>query len=328
MESHILHVADESTRYQAARRLPTISAESVWTAMRLCWIDVYLISPDLITNDAGKQFVAKVFQSDASLMKVKTRLVPVKAPNSLSFVERYHTPIRRAINIIKTETVDLSDKTVLQMAVKSVNDSIESDGLTPTLFVFEAFPRLGIFDQQTSLNIYKRAAALRRATEEMTKHFARRQVNEAVRTLNGPNTLNIKTSPIDSHAMVCRPEKDHWKGPYSILDIDGEYSTLLLPPPSRPSKFRTTVVKLYFPETPHVSNIKSEESNSAISDPPSLSATSAKKEHANNTESIKLERFINSRIKEVSGLIEWGVFDVANIADVNGMRIFGSRFCR
>lgn len=115
--------------------------------------------------------------------------------------------------------------------------------------------------------------------KEMTKHFAWCQVNDTVRTQNGPNTLGIKTAPIDSHAMVYRPEKGRWEGFYSKLDIDGEYCTLLLPPPSGPSKFRTTVVKRYFPKTLQVPNINSEERNSVISNPPLLNGTSAKKEN-------------------------------------------------
>lgn len=38
----ILHVVDESTRYQAARWLKNVSADTVWRALRMCWIDVYV----------------------------------------------------------------------------------------------------------------------------------------------------------------------------------------------------------------------------------------------------------------------------------------------
>lgn len=111
--------------------------------MRLCGIDVYVGPPDMITHDAGKQFVAKVFQSNASLVRIETKSVPIEAPNSFSLVERYHTPVRRALNIIKSETAELSDEEAMQMAVKSVNDSIGHDGLIPTLLVYGATRRLG-----------------------------------------------------------------------------------------------------------------------------------------------------------------------------------------
>lgn len=39
-QKNAIHVADEATRYQAARWLPTMGADSVWLALLMCWIDV------------------------------------------------------------------------------------------------------------------------------------------------------------------------------------------------------------------------------------------------------------------------------------------------
>lgn len=50
----ILHVVDESTRYQAARWVPTVSAEALWKALYLCWIDVYMGPPDVIAHNTRK----------------------------------------------------------------------------------------------------------------------------------------------------------------------------------------------------------------------------------------------------------------------------------
>lgn len=47
--------------------------------------------------------------------------------------------------------------------------------------------------------------------------------------------------------LVYRPEKDLWEGSYTLLDMQGEICTVLLPPPSEPSKFCCTVVKLIIP---------------------------------------------------------------------------------
>ncbi len=38
----IFHVVNEATRYQAARWLDRVNAPTMWNALRLCWIDVYL----------------------------------------------------------------------------------------------------------------------------------------------------------------------------------------------------------------------------------------------------------------------------------------------
>ena len=143
-KKNALHVVDEATRYQAARWLPSMTADDVWRALRMCWIDVYVGPPDLIAHDAGKNLVAKAFQLNAGLMKIDTKPVPVESPNSMTYVERYHVPLKRAYAIIRKDLPKISDEEVLQYAVKAVNDSVGPDGLVPTLLVYGALPRLGL----------------------------------------------------------------------------------------------------------------------------------------------------------------------------------------
>ncbi len=73
----ILHVVDEATRYQAARWLDNVSVPALWTALRLCWIDVYLGPPDVIVHDAANSILAKEFQASAAILHIKTKCVPV-----------------------------------------------------------------------------------------------------------------------------------------------------------------------------------------------------------------------------------------------------------
>lgn len=137
-----LHVVDEAKRYQAARFFSSISAEDVWRALRMCWIDVYLGPPDIIAHDAGSNLMARAFQMISGLMKIETKPVPVEQPNSMTYMERYHEPLRRAYNIIKTDLPKLSHHEVLQYAVKSISDRVGPNGLVPTLLVYGALPRL------------------------------------------------------------------------------------------------------------------------------------------------------------------------------------------
>ncbi len=57
----ILHVVDETTRYQAAKWLQNVTAKYIWDTLRLYWIDVYLGPPDYIYHDVGKNFVSRKF---------------------------------------------------------------------------------------------------------------------------------------------------------------------------------------------------------------------------------------------------------------------------
>lgn len=349
----VLHVVDEATRYQAARWLSNVTAESVWRAMRLCWIDVYLGPPDIVMHDAGKQFVARVFQTNAELLHIETRDVPIETPNSMSYVERYHNPIRHAFKIVTAEAPDLDPEAALQTAVKSVNDSIGPDGLVPTLLVYGALPRLGFPNECPTPSTFQRAVALRKATEAMSKHFAKSQVSTAVRTRNGPDTSDIHSAPLDSHVLVYRPELDRWDGPWTLLDIQGETCTVLLPPPSGPTKFRTTVVKRFIPalddndvSAPEQRN-QNEPKNThreteTTAEPQALTITVQAKnrkelltEERNELVSFSAkmvpqakdhEKFAASRKREIDGLINRGVFVPATVADAKGQRIYGSRF--
>ena len=62
----------------------------------MCWIDTYLGPLDLVTHNAGKNFVSKEFKEYANTMGIRTKAVLVEAHNSIGMVERYHSPLRQA----------------------------------------------------------------------------------------------------------------------------------------------------------------------------------------------------------------------------------------
>ncbi|KAI0990859.1 hypothetical protein K3495_g17328, partial [Podosphaera aphanis] len=142
--SPVLHVVDEATRFQAAKWLRNMTSQHVWNMLRLCWIDVYLGPPDIITHDAGTNFTSEEFRQNAKSLAIETNEIPVESANSMSIVERYHKPLRRAYEIIKeeisTNNTEEQKSFILQMAVKAVNDTAGYDGIVPTLLVFGAFP--------------------------------------------------------------------------------------------------------------------------------------------------------------------------------------------
>jgi hypothetical protein len=93
--SPLLHVVDKGTCFQAGRWLQNINAKHTWEVLQMCWIDIYLGPPDLITSDAGKNFVSKEFKEYANTMGICTKAVPVEAHNSIGIVERYHGLLRQ-----------------------------------------------------------------------------------------------------------------------------------------------------------------------------------------------------------------------------------------
>lgn len=178
-------------------------------------------------------------------MHIQTKEIHVEAANGITIVERYNQPILRAFKIIRKEAPDIEQDSALQMEVKSVNESVGTDGLVPTLLVYGALPRIGKLHDKPTSSTVQRANALRNATAEMSTRFAQRKVRDEMNTRNGPDARDVNSMTIGSHALVYRPKKDHWEAPYCVLEINGKEIMLLLPPPSGPNKFRSTVVKRY-----------------------------------------------------------------------------------
>ena len=199
----ILHIVDEATRYQAGRWLQNVTAKHTWDALRACWIDTYLGPPDVITTDSGKNFASREFSQYANLMGTAVKIVPVEAHNSIGVVERYHAPIKRAYSIITAEIRDIEKDIALQMAFKAINDSVGPDGLVPTLLVYGAYPRMVEYDPP-SPTVTQRATAIRKAMAEVQRMRAKRLVNDALNTRNGPGTMLIHDLTLNSDVLVFR----------------------------------------------------------------------------------------------------------------------------
>ena len=70
------------------------------------------------------------FKSEARLMGVRCKQVPVEAHHSIGKVERCHAPLRKAFSILYAKLSTISPvESILQMAVKAVNDTAGPDGL-------------------------------------------------------------------------------------------------------------------------------------------------------------------------------------------------------
>lgn len=97
--------------------------------LRLYCIDCYLGPPDIVTQGAGKSFIERAFKEHACSFYVNMKFIPVEASHSMSTVERYHTPVRKAYLIVRSEAPDRDRDAAFQIAVRAVNDSAGPDGL-------------------------------------------------------------------------------------------------------------------------------------------------------------------------------------------------------
>lgn len=74
----ILYVVDKATRFQVASWLSNVSTKHTLETLRLCWIDVYIGSPDLIIHDTSSNFVRKEFCQYIISITIATKTVLIE----------------------------------------------------------------------------------------------------------------------------------------------------------------------------------------------------------------------------------------------------------
>jgi len=74
----------------------------------MCWINIYLGPPNIITYNTGKNFISKEFKQYAIIFRTVIRSVSIKAHNLVRMVERYYSPLYRIYYIITVELPDIS----------------------------------------------------------------------------------------------------------------------------------------------------------------------------------------------------------------------------
>ncbi|EED14740.1 conserved hypothetical protein [Talaromyces stipitatus ATCC 10500] len=238
----VLHIVDWATSFQAARFLKSLSTKDTWEALRAAWIDTYLGPPNVISHDAGINFATVEFRTEARMMGIRCHQVPVEAHNAIGKVERYHTPLRRAYNIILSELGESVDKEIiLQMVVKAVNDTVGPDGLVPTILVFGAYPRM-TYDSPPSALTAKRAQAMRKAMIDLRNAMATRKVNNALKARNGPIVTEMLNLAPGTDVQVWREGKG-WTGPHKVISVN-DYN-MIVDLPSGITDFRVTSVRRY-----------------------------------------------------------------------------------
>lgn len=92
------------------------------------------------------------------------------------------------------------------MAMKAFNDLVGPDGLLLTLLVFGALPLLGLPADCQTASTFQRTVALKKATTEMSKHFASRKAPAALNTRKDSDVSEFHKAPIGSSSVLYRPE--------------------------------------------------------------------------------------------------------------------------
>ncbi len=360
----ILHVVDETTRFQAARWLQNISVKHTWKMLRLCWIDVYLSSSDHILHDADKNFVSREFRQFVISMTIIIKSVSIEAHWSIDIVERYHAELRRAYQMIFENIeidIDIDKEIILQMIVKTINDTVDLDELMSTLLIFDAYSRMHVMTSSIS-SINQRAMTIEKVMTEVRKFRAERQVANALNTRNDLIVISIHDLSLNSNVLIWREnnnQRDKWTESFKFLNIDDKICKIELSLES--IDFRSTVIKSFLIESfVEVESIVDVQSINDVESENVQSIDSSDVENQNfasetqtrlirarrlslryqnfadiivvfqddeDISSISTLTFADSRLKEINELLKRQVFEIITISEVlKNVRIFNSRF--
>lgn len=108
--------------------------------------------------------------------------------------------------------------------------------------VFGTYPKISE-PHASNVSIIQRVNSIRKASAEIIKLRAEKQVRNALNQRNGPEITPIHNVPIGEKVWVWR-EIGKWTGPYTLLEMNGEDCIVGLP--SGPTKFRSTSCKPYY----------------------------------------------------------------------------------
>jgi hypothetical protein len=117
--------------------------------------------------------------------------VPVEAHHLIGKIKRYYISLRRAFKILFAElSTVIKIDSILQIIVKTVNNTAGPDGLVSILLIFGAYPRINT-DSQPFPIMVRRAEAIQKAIKKLRHLYTDRQINNALNTRNSPEVTDI-----------------------------------------------------------------------------------------------------------------------------------------
>ncbi len=123
---------------------------------------------------------------------------------SIDVVKRYHAELRRAYQMIfENLESTISKEIMLQMIVKAINDTTDSDELMLILLVFEAYSRIHVMNSSTS-SITQRIMTIEKAMIDIRKFRAERQIVDALNIRNDSIVISIHDLFLNSDVLIWR----------------------------------------------------------------------------------------------------------------------------
>lgn len=214
-----LHIIDRGTCYSVAKFLKHQTSEYLWNVIIEFWLTVFTGFPNIIAHDRGNNFSSDFFQLACAEFGINTSEKPTESHNSLSLCERYHSIIRRIFRKLRLNFPDMSKETLLSLSTHAGNTTAGSEGLTPSLLVFGAIPRLPIGNLTSIPPTQKqRFEAMKMAREEMYTITAERRIKQAL--LPGTQKPQPFIPKEGDLVRVYREKEMKFEGPFKVHAYD------------------------------------------------------------------------------------------------------------
>ncbi len=135
-------------------------------------------------------------------MTIIIKAISIKTHLSINIVEKYHVELRRTYQMIfENLETDINKEIILQMIVKTINDTVDSDELMLTLLIFDVYSRMHVMNSSTS-SISQRTMTIEKAMTEMRKFRAERQVADVLNFRNESIIISIHDLSINSDVLI------------------------------------------------------------------------------------------------------------------------------
>jgi hypothetical protein len=103
--------------------------------------------------------------------------------------------------IFENLETSISKEIILQMIVKAINDTIDSDELMSTLLIFDAYSRMHVMNSSIS-SINQRAMTIEKVMTEVRKFRTERQVADALNIRNDLIIISIHDLFLNSNVLI------------------------------------------------------------------------------------------------------------------------------
>ena len=177
----VLHIVDEGTRFSAARFVPDVSTNTIWSTILDCWALIYTGLPNRMLVDQGTH-LGDAFKNLGALANISVDSTGVEAHSSLGLGERYHQPLRQTFRKIMAAHPKTPPARALAASLKAMNDTLGPEGLVPSALVIREFPPVFTNSEAPAarLTLRERASVAQSARKEMGKIMAEMRVRRAL----------------------------------------------------------------------------------------------------------------------------------------------------